>query len=147
MTTKKAQDESSAEIVRLDHLGIAVDDLEQALQVFHHVLGIPVIHRERLESYGIDVVSLQAGEVVLELMQPFQEKCAVSEYLRKKGAGVQHICFSVRNLQSALRKLEERGFTLIDREPRTGAGGHKVAFIHPRSTSRILLELTEKSGV
>ena len=133
----------SGKMLRMDHIGVAVRDLEEALRVFHGILGLPVTYRERLEGFGIEVASLPIGEVTLELMEAFDEDCAVARFLRKKGPGVQHVCFRVDDLEAMLRTVGEE-LELIDRVPKRGAGGHRIAFLHPRSTSEILVELLER---
>ena len=127
----------------LDHLGIAVEDLTAARRFFEDLLGLPVVAEEEVAEQRVRVVKLDAGGTHLELLESTDPEGPVGKYLAKRGPGIHHLTLRVRDLDSVLRHLEARGVQLIDRVPRTGAGGMRIAFLHPRSTAGILVELCE----
>ncbi|NNE42761.1 MAG: methylmalonyl-CoA epimerase [Gemmatimonadetes bacterium] len=130
----------------IDHLGLAVPDLDEARDVFTRLLGFEVVEEEEVPDQRVKVVKLDAGGSDLELLQSTDPDGPIGRYVAKRGAGIHHLTVRVENLAERLRELEARGVELIDREPRTGAGGKKIAFLHPRSTAGILIELCEVDG-
>jgi methylmalonyl-CoA epimerase len=127
----------------IDHLGIAVADLESAREIFTKLLGFAVVEEEDVPDQKVRVVKLDAGGSDLELLAPTEAASPVAKFLAKRGAGIHHVTLRVRDLAATLRELEARGVELIDRVPRQGAGGKRIAFLHPKSTAGILIELCE----
>lgn len=127
----------------LDHVAIAVHSIDEALASYQLLSGASGSRRERVESQGVEVCFIGEGDGKLELLEPLDEDSPVGRFLARRGAGLHHIAYRVPDIRAALRQLADSGMDLIDREPRTGAGGHLVAFIHPRSTGGTLVELVE----
>jgi len=127
---------------RLDHIGIAVRSIEAAAEVYR-TIGIEPGAREIVINQGIEIQMLPVGEARLELLQPTRDDSPVASFLEKRGEGLHHIALKVSDLKSVLSKLKADKIHLIDEEPRIGAGGHLIAFIHPRSTGGVLIELME----
>lgn len=127
----------------IDHVGIAVADLESAQRIFTEILGFQVAEEEEVPDQKVRAVKLHCAGGDLELLGSTDPDGPIGKYLTKKGAGIHHVTIRVDDLESTLRDLEERGVQLIDRIPRRGAGGKKIAFLHPRSTAGILIELCE----
>jgi len=128
----------------IDHLGIAVTDLAEARRVFEEVLGLPVVEEEEIAEQKVRAVKLSVGGSDLELLESTDPEGPIGKYVAKKGPGIHHVTLRVDDVAAALAELEARGVQLIDREPRTGAGGAKIAFLHPKSTGGILIELCER---
>jgi len=128
----------------LDHVGIAVKDLEQSLKFYCDQLGLDETSREEVEEQKVKVAFLPAGESKLELLEPTSSDSPVEKFIHSRGEGVHHLALRVTRLEEKLNQLKEQGVRLIDEKPRRGAGGALVAFIHPRSTGGVLLELCEK---
>jgi len=127
----------------VDHIGIAVESIEKAREVFDKLLGQPS-GTEEVESQKVRVCFYNLGGVRIELLEPTSEESAIAKFLEKRGGGVHHIAFVVRDIESALTTLAAQGFRLIDEKPRPGAHGTLVAFLHPSSTARVLVELCQK---
>jgi len=125
----------------VSHIGVAVTDLASALAFYREVLGVEPGPQESAD--GATIVSLPLGDTQVELMVPESPDSPVARFLAKRGPGIHHICLRVPNLDQALARCRASGYHLVDQEPRAGAGGHRVAFLHPKSTAGILLELTE----
>ena len=123
------------------HIGVAVPDISTAMAFYRDILGASPKPLESAD--GATIVSLPFGDVDIELLEPQSDDSPVAKFLAKRGPGIHHICFQVRNLDAALQRCRDRGYQLVDEQPRTGAHGCRVAFVHPKSTSGILLELTE----
>jgi methylmalonyl-CoA/ethylmalonyl-CoA epimerase len=130
--------------MKIDHLGIAVRSLDEAARRFQKTLGLSPGAREDLPQWKVSVVSLPVGESRLELLQPQTEDSAVGKFLARHGEGLHHVCFEVDDIEAALHRAEREGATLIDKKPRPGEGGHLVAFIHPKSTHGVLVELKQR---
>ena len=128
---------------RIDHIGVATDDLDGAVALFEGSLGMPVAHRERVESQGVEAVLLDVGEGHVELLSPLGPDTPVGKYLDKRGPGLHHVAYAVADIDETLGKLKEAGIELIDSEPRQGIRHSRVAFLHPRSTGGVLTELVE----
>ena len=126
---------------RIAHVGIAVPDLEQALAFYRDVLGLTPHAPEAAD--GATIVSLPFGESEVELLAPDSPDGPIAKFLARRGAGIHHICYRVADLDAALAACRRAGYRLIDETPRSGAGGHRIAFVHPKATAGILLELTE----
>ena len=126
---------------RIAHVGIAVNDLEEALRFYRDVLGIEPHPPE--EADGATILSLPFGDSDIELMRPTGPDTPVGKFLAKRGPGIHHICYRVPDLEAAIEACRAAGYRLIDQVPRTGAAGRRIAFIHPKATGGILLELTD----
>lgn len=127
---------------RLDHIGIAVRSIEEALGVYR-ALGLEVARRERVESQGVVTAFLPVGESRLELLEPTSADSPVGRFLARRGPGLHHVCLSVPDIEAALEELARRGFRLLNRQPVAGADGKRVAFLHPEAGQGVLLELSE----
>lgn len=127
----------------LDHVAIAVASIDDSLPAFEAVTGARGSPRERVEAQGVELCFVGAGDGKLELLQPLSPDTPVGRFLAKRGSGLHHVAYRVSDIEAALRSLEARGVELIDRDPRPGAHGHRVAFLHPRSTGGVLVELVE----
>jgi methylmalonyl-CoA/ethylmalonyl-CoA epimerase len=123
------------------HIGVAVPELASAVAFYRDILGAAPKPLETAD--GAAIVSLPFGDVDIELLEPQAEEGPIAKFLAKRGAGIHHICFRVPDLDAALQRCRDQGYELVDERPRTGAHGRRIAFVHPRSTSGILLELTE----
>ena len=128
---------------RIDHIGVATDDLEGAVALYEGSLGMPVAHRETVESQGVEAVLLDVGEGHVELLSPLGPDTPVGKYLDKRGPGLHHVAYAVADIDETLGRLKEAGIELIDSEPRQGIRDSRVAFLHPRSTGGVLTELVE----
>jgi len=128
---------------RIDHVGVAVDDLEAALQLYEGALGMEKVHRETVAEQGVEAVLLDVGEGHVELLSPLGEDTPVGKFLARKGAGLHHVAYAVADIEEALRSLAAGGIELIDAEPRTGIRNSRVAFLHPRSTGGVLTEIVQ----
>ena len=131
--------------VKIHHLGIAVDSLEQAIPVFHSLLGKAPDAEETVADQKVRVAVFRLGDSRLELLESTTEDSPVSRFILKRGPGIHHLALAVPNLDAALRDLADAGIRLVDREPRVGAGNERIAFLHPSSTSGVLIELVEES--
>ena len=126
---------------RIAHVGIAVSDLDAALAFYRDVLGLTPRPAEQAD--GATIVSLPFGESEVELLAPLTADGPIARFLERRGPGIHHLCYRVPDLDAALAACRAAGYRLIDEVPRTGAGGHRIAFVHPKATAGILLELTE----
>jgi len=126
---------------RIAHIGIAVEDIGEALRFYRDVLGLAPHPAEQAD--GATIVSLPFGESEVELLQPRDADSPIAKFLARRGPGIHHVCYRVPNLDAALAEARRAGYRLVDETPRTGAGGCRIAFLHPKSTAGILIELTE----
>lgn len=126
---------------RVAHVGVAVTSLAEALPFYRDVLGLVPGHAETAD--GASIVSLRFGDVDVELLEPIDPASPVAKFLARRGPGIHHICYRVPDLDAALTRCRAAGYRLIDETPRRGAGGRRIAFLHPKATNGILLELTE----
>jgi methylmalonyl-CoA epimerase len=129
----------------LYHVAIAVRNIDEVEKLYETALGLKVTHREVVEEQGVKSSMLEPenGGTPVELLEPLSDNSPVSKFLEKRGEGIHHICFTVDNIESALKRLKEQGVQLIDESPRPGAYGAKVAFIHPKAMNGVLIELAE----
>lgn len=127
----------------VDHIGIAVRSIEEAKKIYE-ILGLIVEGEDVVEDQGVRVAFIKVGETRIELLEPLNEDSPVSKFIEKRGEGIHHIALLVEGIEDKLKKLELQGIALIDKEPRVGAHGTRIAFIHPKSTNGVLLELCEK---
>jgi methylmalonyl-CoA/ethylmalonyl-CoA epimerase len=126
---------------RLAHVGIAVASIADALPFYRDVLGLSPGHPETAD--GATIVSLHLGDVDVELLEPQDAASPIGKFLAKRGPGIHHVCYRVPDLSAALDRCRAAGYRLVDETPRVGAGGRRIAFLHPKTTAGILLELTE----
>ncbi|MCM3013013.1 MULTISPECIES: methylmalonyl-CoA epimerase [Bacillus] len=131
---------------RLDHIGIAVFSIKDARSFYENVLGLAFLHQETVKEQKVNVAFFQAGSVKLELIEPLTADSPVRLFLEKKGQGLHHIAFLCNGLSEQLQALSDRHVRLIDRYPRQGANGKKIAFISPWETNGVLVELCEPKG-
>ena len=128
---------------RIDHVGVAVEDLDAAVTLYNHSFKMPVAHRETVESQGVEAVLLDVGDGHVELLRPLGPDTAVGRFLERSGEGLHHVAYAVEDIDSALDELRSAGLELIDDEARIGIRGSRVAFLHPKSTGRVLTEIVE----
>jgi methylmalonyl-CoA epimerase len=128
---------------RIDHVGIAVADLDAAIALHRAAYGIPPAHRETVAEQGVEAVLLDVGENHVELLRPLAEDSPVGRFLARRGPGLHHVAYQVADIDAALARLREAGVRLIDEAPRTGIRGSRVAFLHPAATGSVLTELVE----
>jgi methylmalonyl-CoA/ethylmalonyl-CoA epimerase len=128
---------------RIDHIGVAVDDLDEAVALYSERFGMPVQHRETVEEQGVEAVLVGIGESHVELLRPLGPDTAVGRFLERNGPGLHHVAYSTDDIESALDAVRSAGLALIDERPRTGIRGSRVAFLHPKSTGGVLTELVE----
>jgi methylmalonyl-CoA/ethylmalonyl-CoA epimerase len=131
-------------ILKIDHLGIAVNSIEEGKNFWLGVLGLPFEGSETVEEQKVTTAFFPVGESEVELLESTSPDGPVAKYIEKKGQGIQHIAFRVENIDEALAELKEKGVKLIDEQPRKGAGGAKIAFLHPKATNGVLVELCER---
>jgi methylmalonyl-CoA/ethylmalonyl-CoA epimerase len=130
-------------IKRIAHIALVVEDMETALHFWRDALGLPLTHVEHVPEQQATVAFLPVGESEAELVKPTTDDSGLARFLAKRGPGIHHICFEVEDLTQLLAVLKAQGIRLIDEMPRIGAGGRKIAFIHPEGTHGVLVELSE----
>jgi methylmalonyl-CoA/ethylmalonyl-CoA epimerase len=128
---------------RIDHVGVAVEDLDEAVALYSGRLAMPVEHRETVEEQGVEAVLLGVGQSHVELLRPLAADTAVGRFLDRNGPGLHHVAYGTDDIQSALDAARAAGLDLIDERPRTGIRNSRVAFLHPQSTGGVLTELVE----
>ncbi len=131
-------------VLKIDHLGIAVKSIDDGKKFWTDVLGLEFEGTETVEAQKVTTAFLPVGESEVELLESTAPDGPVAKYIEKKGEGVQHIAFRVENIEEALEELKEKGIRLIDEKPRMGAGGAKIAFLHPKATAGVLVELCQR---
>lgn len=131
---------------RIDHVGIAVSDLDEALATYRSGFGLTEVRVEEIPEQGVRVAMLVLPSGKVELLEPLGPDTPVGRFLARRGPGLHHVAFGVADVRAALREAEARGLELIDREPRRGAGGAWIAFVHPRSTHGTLIELCQRDS-
>jgi len=132
-------------IEKIDHIGIAVKSVKETTELLSNILGLKVAGEEIVEEQKVKVAFLPLGDSELELLESTSPEGPIARFIEKKGEGIQHIAFRVNNIEEVLEKLKKEGVRLIDEKPRYGAGGAKIAFLHPKSTNGILVELCERN--
>ncbi|MCD6373455.1 MAG: methylmalonyl-CoA epimerase [Thermococcus sp.] len=130
-------------IKKIDHIGIAVANLEEAIKVWEG-LGLKVEEIEEVPDQKVKTAIIHVGESRIELLEPTAEDSPIAKFLAKRGEGIHHIALGVDNIEEHLEKLKEAGYRLIDEKPRIGAGGAKIAFVHPKAVTGVLLELCQR---
>jgi methylmalonyl-CoA/ethylmalonyl-CoA epimerase len=128
---------------RIDHVGVAVEDLDEAVALYSERLSMRVEHRETVEEQGVEAVLLGVGESHVELLRPLGPETAVARFLDRNGPGLHHVAYGTEDIDSALDAVRAAGLRLIDERPRTGIRNSRVAFVHPKSTGGVLTELVE----
>ena len=131
-------------IVKIDHLGIAVNSIDDGKNFFSDILGLEFEGTETVQEQKVTTAFFPVGDSEVELLESTAPDGPIAKYIEKKGEGIQHIAFRVENIEEALSELKEKGVRLIDETPRKGAGGAKIAFLHPKSTHGVLVELCER---
>lgn len=131
-------------LLKIDHLGIAVNSIEEGKNFWTDVLGLSFEGTETVEAQKVTTAFLPVGESEVELLESTAEDGPIAKFIEKKGEGIQHIAFRVENIDEALAELKAKGIRLIDEQPRMGAGGARIAFLHPKATSGVLVELCER---
>jgi len=127
----------------VDHVGVAVEDIDAALAIYRDVLGMPLVHRETVSEQGVDAALLDVGDSHVELLQPLGPDTGVGRFLARRGPGLHHVAYRVESIEDTLETLRAAGVRLIDERPRTGIRGSQVAFIHPSSTGGVLTEIVQ----
>jgi methylmalonyl-CoA epimerase len=133
-------------LTAVDHVGLAVDDLEAAIALYSGTLGMPLVHRETVTEQGVEAALLDVGESHIELLSPLGPDTAVGKFLERKGPGLHHVAYRVDSVDETLAALAKAGMRLIDEQPRTGIRGSRVAFVHPSSTGGVLTEIVEPAA-
>lgn len=129
---------------KIDHIGIAVKNLDESIEKYKIITGITEVETEYVESQDVLVAMFQVGESKIELLQGKTENSPISKFLEKNREGLHHVCYEVDDIVKTLAELDKNEFRLLDKEPRDGAGGKKIAFVHPKSTVGVLTELVQK---
>ncbi|GAQ26180.1 MULTISPECIES: methylmalonyl-CoA epimerase [Tepidanaerobacter] len=131
-------------IEKIDHIGIAVSNIQDAAKFYTEALGLKVSEIETVEEQKVKTVGILLGDTRIELLEPLGAEGPIAKFIEKRGEGIQHIALKVDDIKAQLDDLKQKGIRLIDEEPKMGAGGAKIAFIHPKSTNGILIELCER---
>lgn len=131
-------------VEKIDHIGIAVKSIKETSKLLNNILGLKVIGEEIVEEQKVKIAFLPIGDSELELLESTSTEGPITRFIEKKGEGIQHIAFRVNNIEEILEKLKNEGVRLLDQKPRYGAGGAKIAFLHPKGTNGILIELCER---
>jgi methylmalonyl-CoA/ethylmalonyl-CoA epimerase len=131
---------------RIDHIGVAVEEIEPALELYRDSFELTLAHREVVEEQGVEAVLLDVGENHVELLAPLGADTPVGRFLAKQGPGLHHVAYQVKDIDATLESLRQAGLQLIDQEPRTGIRGSRVAFMHPRATAGVLTEIVEPAS-
>ncbi|MGO9489464.1 MAG: methylmalonyl-CoA epimerase [Solirubrobacteraceae bacterium] len=132
---------------RIDHIGVAVEEIEPALELYRDGLELQVAHREVVAEQGVEAVLLDVGENHVELLAPLGADTPVGRFLAKQGPGLHHVAYQVQDIEATLERLRRAGLRLIDEKPRTGIRGSRVAFVHPRSSIGVLTEIVQPAEV
>jgi methylmalonyl-CoA/ethylmalonyl-CoA epimerase len=131
---------------RIDHIGVAVEDIEAGIELYKKSFEMELAHRETVESQGVEAVLLDVGDGHVELLRPLGPDTAVGKFIARKGPGLHHVAYAVEDIDATLERLAAAGIELIDSEARTGIRDSRVAFLHPRSTGGVLTEIVEPAG-
>lgn len=131
-------------VLKIDHIGIAVNSIEDSLKFYENVLGLKSAGAEVVAEQKVRVAFLPTGDSEVELLEATAEDSPIAKYIAKNGEGVQHIAYRVENIEAAIAEMKAQGMRMIDETPRYGAGGAKIAFCHPKSTGGVLVELCQR---
>ncbi|OEH94524.1 methylmalonyl-CoA epimerase [Bacillus solimangrovi] len=129
---------------KIDHIGVAVESIERSLSLYTEHLGLELLGIEEVESEDVKVAFLKIGESKIELLEPLSKESAIAKFLDKKGEGIHHIALGVDSIEERIADMKQNGIRMIHEQPKKGAGGAKIAFMHPKSTGSVLYELCEK---
>ncbi len=132
-------------VIKVDHIGIAVKSIDETRKLYEEVLGLKYEGSETVEEQKVTTAFFPVGDSEVELLESTAPDGPIAKFIEKRGEGIQHIAFRVENIEEALEELKQKGIRLIDEKPRIGAGGAKIAFLHPKSTFGVLVELCERS--
>ena len=133
-------------IKKIDHIAIAVRDLKSEIELYKSIPGFTFEGTEVVEEQKVTVAFFRVGDVFLELLEPLSDDSPVSGFLEKRGGGIHHISYEVDNIEEQIEQFEEKGIKMLNREPKTGAHNAKIAFVHPKGFSGVLVEVKEKGG-
>jgi methylmalonyl-CoA/ethylmalonyl-CoA epimerase len=128
---------------RIDHIGVVVDDLEDGVKLYSDSFGMREQHRETIAAFDVEAVLLEVGDGHVELLKPLTTESGIGKFLERNGPGLHHVAYQTSDIDSALEQVKAAGLDLIDKEPRTGIRGSRVAFLHPKATGGVLTELVE----
>ncbi|HOM43218.1 MAG TPA: methylmalonyl-CoA epimerase [Bacillota bacterium] len=131
-------------VSKIDHIGIAVSNLDETVKLYRDVLGLELHGTEVVPEQKVRVAFLPVGDTEVELLESTSAEGPIAKFIEAKGQGIQHIAFRVDDIEAALEEMKAKGMRLIDEKPRYGAGGAKIAFLHPKSTGGVLIELCER---
>jgi methylmalonyl-CoA/ethylmalonyl-CoA epimerase len=131
---------------RIDHIGVAVEDLDQSIKLYERSFGMELVHRETVESQGVEAVLLDVGDGHVELLAPLGPDTPVGKFIARKGPGIHHVAYAVEDIDQAIADVKEAGLELIDEEPRVGIRQSRVAFLHPKSTGSVLTEIVQPAA-
>ena len=131
-------------VKKIDHIGIAVKNLEKALNFYEGILGLKCEDTEVVQDQKVKVAFLPIGDTEVELLESTEVNGPIAKYIEKRGEGIQHIAYRVDNIEKAIEEMKEKGIRMIDEKPRYGAGGARIAFAHPKDTHGVLVELCER---
>jgi methylmalonyl-CoA/ethylmalonyl-CoA epimerase len=131
---------------RIDHIGVAVQEIEPALELYRDSFQLELAHREVVEEQGVEAVLMDVGENHVELLAPLGPETPVGRFLARQGPGLHHVAYQVPDIDATLAALKQAGLALIDEQPRTGIRGSRVAFVHPRATGGVLTEIVEPAA-
>jgi methylmalonyl-CoA/ethylmalonyl-CoA epimerase len=131
---------------RIDHIGVAVHEIEPALELYRDSFQLELAHREVVEEQGVEAVLMDVGENHVELLAPLGPETPVGRFLARQGPGLHHVAYQVPDIDATLAALKQAGLALIDEQPRTGIRGSRVAFVHPRATGGVLTEIVEPAA-
>lgn len=129
---------------KIAHIGIAVEDLEKAKNLFSNIFGLELLNEETVAEYQLRLADLKLGDIEIELLEGMSDTSTITKFIEKRGEGIQHICFEVDDIKASLKELTDKGVELIDKEPRVVRHGRKIAFLRPHKTHGVLIELVEK---
>ena len=127
----------------IDHIGVAVESIDETLAIYRDALGMPLVHRETVTEQGVDAALLDVGDCHVELLQPLSPDTAVGKFLARRGPGLHHVAYRVEDIDATLQELAGAGMRLIDEQPRRGIRNSRVAFVHPGSTGSVLTEIVQ----
>lgn len=144
MGSDHTHDHTSGVLTDIDHVGIAVRDLDEAIAWYQQMFGATVAHRERIESDGVDEALIKVADSYIQLLQPYTDTSPLAKYMERNGEGLHHVGYRVDDCASVLESVKEQGARVVDEHPRTGSRGTTVAFLHPKATFGTLIELVEE---
>ena len=131
---------------KVDHIGIAVQSIEESLPFYRDMLALTLLKIEQVDTQGVKVAFIDAGNVKIELLEPLHDQSPIAKFIKKRGQGIHHMAFKVASIEERIQELKEKGIQFISDEPKQGAGGADVAFLHPAQAHGVLYELCEHKG-